>query len=79
MNKLILFLVFLPLISIAKEPKYHYKDCVKVTSGFYKGCRGYTESYIEPDTYIVTADCGAMESVDITINEKQLEPNKSCR
>jgi hypothetical protein len=29
---------------MASEPKFHFRDCVKVTRGFYRGCYGVVEN-----------------------------------
>ena len=81
MNKFILFLLLLSLIAFAKEPKFHFKDCVITTSGFYRGCKGEVES-LNPnygsneDTYDVRIDsCRGDNSTSdrVTLKESELE------
>lgn len=45
MKKLI-FVLFLSLSCSASEPKFHFKDCVKVNKGFYRDCKGTVEELI---------------------------------
>ena len=42
-----------PAAEVAKEPKFHFGDYVKVIHGFYNGCQGKVYSYEDPDTYTV--------------------------
>lgn len=40
---LVLFLI--SLTCLASDPKFHFMDCVKISRGFYKGCKGNVTSY----------------------------------
>lgn len=53
-----LFLLFLPIICFANQPKFHFNDRVKVIHGFYLGCEGNVRSYNESgDQYDTVLDC----------------------
>jgi hypothetical protein len=45
MRKFIFGLILISLSCMASEPKFHFRDCVKVTKGFYRGCVGAVENY----------------------------------
>jgi hypothetical protein len=67
-----------------KQPKLHYDDCVKVTSGFYKDCVGLVKGVYSPDsgstTYEVNLTCKADATVqDIEENNLQLQKDEACK
>lgn len=39
-GRYVFIMLFVALCALAGEPKFHYQDCVTVTSGFYRGCYG---------------------------------------
>lgn len=74
----ILYLLFLPIICLASEPKFHFGECVKVTTGFYKDCVGRVvrmegQQHFEINGYC--NDASFFESFD----EKDLKLSKGCR
>ena len=38
-------LLLISLTVYAAEPKFHFMDCVKITKGFYEGCKGNVIGY----------------------------------
>jgi len=50
MKTLILTSLFL-LSACSSEPKFHYKECVIIISGFYVGQKGQIESYYQIDSF----------------------------
>jgi hypothetical protein len=56
-------LFLISLTCVAGEPKFHFKDCVKVVSGFYKDCKGKVDAYnpgsgsVEPYYEVDIEDC----------------------
>lgn len=52
-----LFLISSVCLS-SDEPKFHFKECVRITRGFYKNCKGTVEAFYANRTYDVdVADC----------------------
>ncbi len=71
-------LLLIAFTCLASEPKFHFKDCVKITSGFYKGCRGTVEEFYGVDTYQVTiGNCRGSSFYGI-FNEDLLQLTKGC-
>ena len=72
-----LFILFLPIFCFASEPKFHFEDCVKVTKGFYQGCKGRITGLSDPDKYYVTGECKIYRFSD-TIKESDLTAANGC-
>jgi hypothetical protein len=76
MYKYLFLLMFLSLPILAAEPKFHFKDQVKIIKGFYRGCTGTVDSFEEPNYYYVSMEaCGGdsiMGEVD-KFNEDDLQ------
>lgn len=69
-----LLMTVYPKDASGAEPKFHYQDCVSVTSGFYRGCHGRVNSYVQIDgkeQYEINLTCrnnsGAVTSFDTSI------------
>lgn len=78
MNKLILFLLFVSVIAFAREPKFHYKDCVVVKSGFYRNCEGIVDSVFQSDNediyYVDLDSCNGNSTIHSdNFKESQLD------
>lgn len=72
-------LLFLPVICLAGEPKFHYMDCVKVTNGFYRGCKGRVQRLEEVSNYeVYISDCRENSTI-VTFEEKDLELSNGCK
>lgn len=81
MKKFIYVLMFLSLTCIAGEPKFHFKDCVKVTNGFYRGCKGTVEDSNGVEggrTYGVSIESCKGEGFWANFNEDELEASTNC-
>lgn len=56
-NKAVLFLTLLPELANGRVPKFTFNECVKVTQGFYKDCKGRLQDWDESSlTYRVRLD-----------------------
>lgn len=74
-----LFLVVLPIVCIASEPRFHFKDCVKVVKGFYRNCLGTVEDMNGNDHYYVNVqDCRGAGFTTV-FNENELALSKGCQ
>lgn len=77
MKNFIFVLILLSTGSFAKEPKFHYGDCVIVNKGFYKDCKGTVEDFGGIMTYGVELNCrstGFYKDFD----EDDLDPSTGC-
>jgi hypothetical protein len=79
MKKLMLLLLLLSIPAQATEPKFHFKDCVSIQSGFYKGCHGLVQAILHQadvllthDIYDVNVVCKS-ESIFQTFKESELK------
>lgn len=43
------FVLFIALTCLASDPKFHYMECVKISKGFYGGCKGKVVSFYISD------------------------------
>jgi hypothetical protein len=70
----------LPSVGLADkkdEPKFHFRDCVSVTTGFYKNCKGRIDYKFSDDEYSVQGTCkGSL--INVHIIEKYLELSEGC-
>ena len=63
MKTLIFLMMFISVSGSAKEPDFHFMDCIQVIHGFYSGCKGRVKSVkegtFEPDLsfYDVSGTC----------------------
>ena len=79
MKKYIFLLTLISLTCIAAEPKFHFRDCVKVVSGFYKGCSGFTiETLDTMGEYEVILWCKEYKFKEF-FKEKDLKPANDCK
>jgi len=78
MKKNILGLMLICSVAVAAGPKFHFKDCVQVISGFYKGCNGTVEYYDGDQRYEVYLDC-KNEVFSSLFEEKELMRSKACQ
>lgn len=82
MRRLTLGLILISLSCMASEPKFHFRDCVKVLHGFYRGCVGVVENQDGgTGSYGVGGnDCNG-DSFYSFFEEKDLEllPIKGCQ
>jgi hypothetical protein len=87
MNKLIMFTILLSTIVFAAEPKFHFQDCVKVKSGFYKGCKGHVIAFYGYtgvvtknfySEYDVSIDSCLGKSLQERFNEEMLIKSNGC-
>ena len=61
------------------EPKFHFRDCVKITHGFYKECKGTVESLYETSSYqVYISNCKDAKYFSVYIEEYDLESSKDC-
>lgn len=76
--KILLFL-FISLTCLASEPRFHFKDCVEITQGFYQGCKGTVEDMqSDSSEYGIKAeDCRGGNFYD-WFKENELKPAKGC-
>jgi hypothetical protein len=79
MKKLIFLLTFLSLTCLAKEPKFHYKDCVRINHGFYFGCSGTVEDYMGIDAYQVQLYGCQGHDLLTTFYESDMELSAGCK
>ena len=77
MKKLVFLSIFLSTICLSNETKFHFRDCVKVTNGFYKNCKGRIENTAETDKYEVKGVCKG-EDFGLNFSEQDLELTKGC-
>lgn len=71
--------LMLSLAAYAAEPKFHFKECVKVTKGFYKDCKGRVDSYLDYDkNYNVDLNCKG-SSAYVSFKEEDLEATTGCQ
>jgi hypothetical protein len=74
-------LLLISLTTLAGEPKFHFMDCVRITEGFYKGCKGNVKNYLsgsattEPSYTVSVDDCKNNSFYD-DFYENQLEACK---
>ena len=84
MKKLLILLSFISLTCLGAEPKFHFRDCVKVTHGFYRGCKGTVDGFVIEDingngVYSVQIDDCKGAGVYGEFNDTQLELSKGCK
>ena len=73
-----LTLLLLSTLCFAAEPRFHFMDCVKVTKGFYEGCKGNVTDYNNGYYHISSDDCKGKSFFD-SLPEYSLEPAKGCQ
>jgi len=79
MKKLLILLSFISLTCLGAEPKFHFRDCVKVTHGFYRGCKGRVDIMSgDTDYYVEMNDCRGVNVYEL-FDEKNLELSKGCK
>ena len=63
---------------LASGPKFHFMDCVKITSGFYKNCKGKVTQFYGVNSYEVSvSDCKGA-SFYSNFDEVDLKSAKGC-
>jgi hypothetical protein len=82
------YVIFFWLLSMvcaaADEPRFHFEDCVQVTSGFYRDCHGFVKGRAigyEAETYDVSAVCPHGGVIKESFNVKDLKqiPQAKCK
>ena len=77
-------LLLLPIVCFASsKPKFHFKDCVKITDGFYLGCRGTIEGFTEgtasvEDRYSIRIDDCKGGQAYAELDEEEIVLSKGC-
>lgn len=71
-------LLLLAIPCLASEPKFHFMDCVKIKTGFYKNCSGAIQSWDGFNRYVVQSyDCRGGD-MNAQFYENDLESSKGC-
>jgi len=80
--KIALLLLLLSTTALATEPDFHYQDCVRIVSGFYKGCKGKVDRLEAEDPadvqYRIDLFCKGRNPSE-EFKPKQLTPAKDCK
>jgi len=80
MKNYILLLLLVPFLALADSPKFHFKDCVKVVSGFYINCKGTVEYLYIGTDYVYSVNIQNCKGTSFFSNfgEDELGPSKGC-
>lgn len=74
--KYIIFLL-ISLTCVASEPRFRFRDCVEITSGFFQGCKGRVESHDAADYGVRVEDCRGEDFYEF-FSESDLKLAKGC-
>lgn len=77
------FIAFIALFSLtscfAKDPKFHFKDCIKFNSGFYSGCSGIVEEYADGSYRVKLYGCQGDDFFVDASHESRMELFAGCK
>jgi hypothetical protein len=82
---MIKLLLLISITCLASEPQFHFKDCVKITHGFYLGCQGTVERFTDlgllgrsNKSYSVQLeDCKGSQAY-VELDEKEMKLSSGC-